>query len=150
MSGREIASGGAGRRRRRRWENRAGWWGILRWSAGATAVAVLMVTGAAGLLPGSAAAYSALLGGGVVLVLSALTGATTALAWDHARDLALPLAMGALVAKLALYAMLLAAVPPPSWAEVLPTAAGALAAVGVWQVAEVLVFARTRRSVYGP
>lgn len=150
MGARDAGPVGAGRRRRRRWENRAGWWGILRWSAGATAVALLLVTAAAGLLHGSAAALSALLGGGVVLVLSALTGATTALAWDHARDLALPLAMGALVAKLALYAMLLAAVPPPSWAEVLPTAAGALAAVGVWQVAEVLVFARTRRSVYGP
>lgn len=71
-------------------------------------------------------------------------------AWDRAREIALPLAMGALVAKLALYAVLLAVVPPPGWAQAVPTAVGALVAVAVWQVAEVLVFARTRRTVYGP
>lgn len=135
------------RTRRGGWENRGGWWGILRWSAAAS-VAALLVTVLAWAPAGAAAAWSAVLGGGVVVVLSALTGATTALAWDHARALALPLGMGAFVLKVVLFMVLLTVVPRPGWLQALPAGVAALVALVVWQVVEVLVFARTRRAIY--
>ncbi|GAA3779453.1 hypothetical protein [Micrococcus endophyticus] len=136
------------RRRRRRWENRRGWWGILAWSLAATAAAVAVVCAVALAMGGPDAAASALLGGGAVLVLSALTGATTALVWDRAREAALPVSVGLFVLKIVAFAVLLGTVPRPDW--ILPDAAAiaALVAILVWQCVEVLVFARTRRGIY--
>ena len=136
------------RPRRRRWENRRGWWGILAWSLAATAAAVAVVCAVALATAGPDAAASALLGGGAVLVLSALTGATTALVWDRAREAALPVSVGLFVLKIVAFAVLLGTVPRPDW--ILPDAAAiaALVAILVWQGVEVLVFARTRRGIY--
>jgi len=133
---------------RRRWENRAGWWGILRWCCAATAVGVLACGAVAAVLHGGPAGLSALTGGGAVLVLSALTGATTAVAWDRARAAALPLSVGAFLVKLVLYALLLATLRMPEWMSGTAVAVGALVGVVVWQAVEVLVFARTRRGIY--
>ncbi|MDY6055726.1 hypothetical protein [Micrococcus sp.] len=133
---------------RRRWENRAGWWGILWWSTGAGVAVLLVVCAVAGAVGGGAAAASALLGGGTVLGLSALTAATTALAWDHAREVVLPLSIGAFVLKLVAMALVLGLAPRPDWIEPVPAGAAALAVIVVWQAAEVAVFARTRRAIY--
>lgn len=135
------------RTRRRPWENRAGWWGILWWSLAAAALA-LAATVAVFVPRGGDAGWSALVGGGVVLLLSAVTGATTALVWDRAREAALPLSVGAFVVKLVVYMLLLTVVPRPAWLEALPAGVGALVVLLVWQAAEVLVFSRTRRSIY--
>lgn len=138
----------APRRRRRRWENRRGWWGILWWSLGATCAAVALTCLAFLTAAGADAARSALLGGGAVLALSALTGATTAVVWDRAREAALPVSMGLFVLKIAVFAVLLGVVPRPAWIQADAAAIGALVAILVWQAVEVLVFARTRRGIY--
>ncbi|KYK00973.1 MULTISPECIES: hypothetical protein [Micrococcus] len=141
-------TGAGGRRRRRRWENRRGWWGILGWSL-AAAGAALAITCAAWLLSaGGEAAGSALLGGGAVLALSALTGVTTALVWDRAREAALPVSVGLFVLKIAVFAVLLGVLPRPHWVRPDAAAISALVTILVWQAAEVLVFARTRRGIY--
>lgn len=141
-------TGAGGRRRRRRWENRRGWWGILGWSL-ATAGAALAITCAAWLLSvGGEAAGSALLGGGAVLALSALTGVTTALVWDRAREAALPVSVGLFVLKIAVFAVLLGVLPRPGWVRADAAAIAALVTILVWQTTEVLVFARTRRGIY--
>lgn len=88
--------------------------GILGWSLTA-AGAALAITCAAWLLSvGGEAAGSALLGGGAVLALSALTGATTALVWDRAREAALPVSVGLFVLKIAVFAVLLGSCPAPA------------------------------------
>lgn len=135
-------------RSRRRWENRAGWWGILGWSLAAGALALAVTAAASLALAGGDAALSALVGGGIVLALSALTGLTTALAWDHAREAAMPLTIGMFVLKLVVYGLVLGVAPRPTWLEALPAGVGALVVIVVWQAAEVMVFARTRRAVY--
>ena len=141
-------TGAGGRRRRRRWENRRGWWGILGWSL-AAAGAALAITCAAWLLSaGGEAAGSALLGGGAVLALAALTGVTTALVWDRAREAALPISVGLFVLKIAVFAVLLGVLPRPDWIRPDAAAIAALVTILVWQAAEVLVFARTRRGIY--
>lgn len=145
MSARAARRRGIGRRR---WENRDGWWGILRVCLLATTAVVLLGGAGALALAGPAAGASAALGGALVLLLSALTGWTTAAAWDRAREAALPLSVGAFVVKAVGYALLLAVVPTPGWLLTVPAAIGALGAVVVWQAAEVLAFARTRRGIY--
>ena len=139
----------SGRRpRRRRWENRAGRWGNLRIATLATALAVALTAGAHALAGDARDGWSALLGGAVVLALSALTGLTTAVAWDRAREAVMPLAMGMFVLKLGACALLLGVVPRPAWVVPEAAAVGALVGVIAWQVAEVLLFARTRRGIY--
>ena len=105
------APGCPARRPRRRWENRAGWWGILRVGAAVTTTAVLLAAVLAQVLGGGHAGASALLGGGVVVALSALTGLTTAVAWDRAREAAMPLSIGVFALKLAAFGLLLTVVP---------------------------------------
>ena len=115
---------------------------------GAAGVA-LAITCAAWLLSvGGEAAGSALLGGGAVLALSALTGVTTALVWDRAREAALPVSVGLFVLKIAVFAVLLGVLPRPGWVRADAAAIAALVTILVWQAAEVLVFARTRRGIY--
>lgn len=138
----------ASRRPRRRWENRRGWWGILWWSLGVTAVAVTLTCAVLLMTDGVDAARSALLGGGAVLALSALTGATTALVWDRARESALPVSVGVFVLKIALFAVLLGVLPRPAWVLADAAAIAALVALLAWQAVEVAVFARTRRGIY--
>ncbi|WP_283111260.1 hypothetical protein [Micrococcus luteus] len=110
---RGTRDGAGGRRRRRRWENRRGWWGssggpwprrVLPWRSRAPR----------GCSPPAGRYGSALLGGGAVLALSALTGVTTALVWDRAREAALPVSVGLFVLKIAVFAVLLGSCPAPA------------------------------------
>jgi len=128
--------------------NRRGWWGILlhaSWptliGAGLTAVIFLMVESAA-------AGLSALVAGVIVWILSAITILLIALIWARYRDLAIPIAMGAFVAKIVILGLLLTVVPPPAWLHTNGAAIGALVSIVVWQAAEVLVFIHTRRLIY--
>ena len=140
--------GAGGRRRRRRWENRRGWWGILRWSLGVSGAALAIACAAWLVAVDGDAAGSALLGGGAVLALSAVTGATTALVWDRAREAALPVSVGLFVVKVAVFAVLLGVLPRPGWVRADAAAIAALVTILAWQATEVLVFARTRRGIY--
>ena len=72
----------------------------------------------------------------------------TAWAWDHAREQAIPLTLGAFVLKLILFGVLLGVVPTPGWVMAVPAGVSALVAVVVWQGAEMTVFSRTRRRIY--
>ncbi|WP_298713000.1 hypothetical protein AAG742_04365 [Micrococcus sp. 2A] len=135
-------------RPRRRWENRAGWWGILWWSVGGAGAALALTALAFLTLSGPGGVPSVLTGGGIVLALSAVTGATTALAWDHAREAVLPVSIGMFVVKIAVFGILAGMAPRPGWLEATPAAVAALVVIVAWQAAEVLVFARTRRSIY--
>lgn len=138
----------AARRRRAPRENTRGWWGILFGAAAATAAAVAVCALTSGLLHGGAAGASAGLGGGLVLLLSALTLALIAWLWDRQREMVMVLSIGAFVLKIVLYGLVLTVVPRPEWLDPLAAGVAALVAVVVWQAAEVLVFARTRRSIY--
>ena len=109
-----------------RWTNRDGWWGILRRCLAVSVPAVLIGVAATWASTGGAAAASLGLGGAVVVLLSALTLALTAWVWDRSRDHAVMVALGAFVAKIVLFGILLAVVPRPDWIEPLPTGIGAL------------------------
>ncbi len=135
-------------RPRRGRENTRGWWGILRACLVVTGLAVAASTAVCALVAGAAAAGSAVLGGGLVVALSAGTLAVTAWAWDHAREQAIPLTLGAFVLKLILFGVLLGVVPTPGWVMAVPAGVSALVAVVVWQGAEMTVFSRTRRRIY--
>lgn len=136
------------RRRRAPRENTRGWWGILLVSVAATAAAVAVCALVSGLMHGGAAAASAGLGGGLVLLLSAVTLALIAWLWDRQREMVMVLSIGAFVLKIVLYGLALTVVPRPPWLDELAAGVAALVAIVVWQAAEVLVFARTRRSIY--
>ncbi|MDO5634280.1 MAG: MraY family glycosyltransferase [Micrococcus sp.] len=139
--------------RARRWENRRGWWGILAACLYTGTVALLLsmaVAAALGSAPGTTPGGSAALGASVVLVTSALTLAL--IAWFSQRhpETVLVLSMGTMLIKLVVYGALLGFVPRPDWLAAEPAALSALAVILVWQVTEVLVFARTRRGIYAP
>lgn len=136
------------RRRRASRENTRGWWGILTVSVLATAVVVALCALVCGLLYGPEAAASAGVGGTAVLLLSAATLALIAWLWSRQREMVMVLSIGAFVLKIVLYGLLLTVVPRPDWLEPLAAGAAALVAMAVWQAAEVLVFSRTRRSIY--
>lgn len=136
------------RRRRAARENTRGWWGILTVSVLATAVVVALCALVCGLLYGPEAAASAGVGGTAVLLLSAATLALIAWLWSRQREMVMVLSIGAFVLKIVLYGLLLTVVPRPDWLEPLAAGAAALVAMAVWQAAEVLVFSRTRRSIY--
>lgn len=131
-----------------RWTNRDGWWGILRRCLAVSVPAVLIGVAATWASTGGAAAASLGLGGAVVVLLSALTLALTAWVWDRSRDHAVVVALGAFVAKIVLFGILLAVVPRPDWIEPLPTGVGALVAILTWQAAEVFAFLHTRQQIY--
>lgn len=128
--------------------NKRGWWGILIHATWPTLVAVAATGVIFGLTDGSDAGWSAAVAGVVVWFLSALSILLIALVWRNRRNLAIPLAMGAFVAKLVVLGVLLTAVPQPDWLHVTGGAIGALVSIVVWQVAEVLVFINTRRLIY--
>lgn len=128
--------------------NKRGWWGILIHATWPTLVAVAVTSVIFGLTDGSDAGWSAAVAGVVVWFLSALSILLIALVWRNRRNLAIPLAMGAFVAKLVVLGVLLTAVPQPDWLHVTGGAIGALVSIVVWQVAEVLVFINTRRLIY--
>lgn len=100
------------------------------------------------LLATAEAGISALTAGVIVWLLSAMSILLIALVWQRRRNLAIPVAMGAFVAKIVILGILLAAVPAPDWLHTTGAAIGALVAIVVWQFAEVIVFINTRRLIY--
>ena len=80
--------------------------------------------------------------------LSAISILVIALVWRKRRNLAIPLTMGAFVAKLVILGLLLTVVPQPEWLHTTGAAIGALVGILVWQIAEVIVFINTRRLIY--
>lgn len=132
----------------RKFVNKKGWWGILLHASWPTLLATIATgiifaqvqTGEAGL--------SALVAGAIVWALSAVSILLIAVIWKNYRNIAIPIAMGAFVAKIVILGLLLTVVPPPEWLHTLGAAIGALVAIVVWQVAEVLVFMNTRRLIY--
>ena len=71
----------------------------------------------------------------------------TAAAWV-VPEAALPVSVGLFVLKIAVFAVLLGVLPRPGWVRADAAAIAALVTILVWQAAEVLVFARTRRGIY--
>ena len=134
-----------------RWTNRNGWWGILNRCLAVSVPAVLIGVVATWALSGAGggpAAASLGLGGAVVVVLSALTLAVTAWLWDRSRDHAVVVSLGAFVAKIVLFGLLLTVAPRPEWIQAVPAGIGALVAILAWQAAEVLAFLHTRQQIY--
>lgn len=134
-----------------RWTNRNGWWGILHRCLAVSVPAVLIGVVATWTIRGAGggqAAASLGLGGAVVVGLSALTLALTAWIWDRARDQAVVVSLGAFVAKVVLFGLLLTVVPRPEWIQAVPAGIGALVAILAWQAAEVLAFMHTRQQIY--
>lgn len=128
--------------------NKHGWWGILLHASWPTWIGIVVTALAFLLLENSDAGLSALVAGIIVWVLSALSILLIAIVWQRRRNLAIPLAMGAFVAKIVILGILLAVVPTPEWLHTVGAAIGALIAIVIWQTAEVMVFLNTRRLIY--
>lgn len=128
--------------------NRRGWWGILLHASWPTLLAVGLTAVIFQLAESAAAGVSALAAGIIVWILSAVTILLIALIWEQYRDLAIPIAMGAFVAKIVILGLLLTVVPQPPWLHTNGAAIGALVSILIWQAAEVLVFINTRRLIY--
>lgn len=128
--------------------NKKGWWGILLHGSWPTLIAVGITTGVFGVVDSSEAAASSLAAGLIVWMLSAASILLIAVIWKNYRHLAIPVAMGAFVAKIVILGLLLTVIPQPEWLHTFGAAIGALVTIVVWQVAEVVVFIRTRRLIY--
>lgn len=128
--------------------NKRGWWGILVHATWPTLLAIAVTGGIFGIVVDAQAGWSSAIAGVVVWFLSALSILVIALVWRNHRNLAIPVAMGAFVAKIIILGLLLTVVPQPLWLHATGAAIGALVAIVVWQIAEVLVFVNTRRLIY--
>ena len=128
--------------------NKKGWWGILLHASWPTLVAVVVTGGIFGVANDEAAGLSAFVAGLIVWVLSAMSILLIALIWNKYRHLAIPISMGAFVAKIVILGLLLTVVAQPEWLDTTGAAIGALVGIVVWQTAEVLVFINTRRLIY--
>lgn len=128
--------------------NKRGWWGILIHATWPTLIAVAITGGIFGIAKGTEAGWSATVAGVIVWFLSAISILVIALVWRKRRNLAIPLTMGAFVAKLVILGLLLTVVPQPEWLHTTGAAIGALVGILVWQIAEVIVFINTRRLIY--
>ena len=128
--------------------NKRGWWGILVHATWPTLLAVAITGMIFSMAQSSPAGWSAIIAGVVVWFLSAISILLIALVWRNHRNLAIPVAMGAFVAKIVVLGLLLTVVPQPDWLHPTGAAIGALVGIVVWQVAEVLVFINTRRLIY--
>lgn len=128
--------------------NRRGWWGILLHASWPTWIAVLLTGSLYAIVDSAPAGWSAGTAGIIVWGLSAVSILLIAMIWERRRNLAIPLAMGAFVAKIVVLGFLLTVVPVPEWLQPTPAAIGALVSIVVWQVSEVVVFSNTRRLIY--
>ena len=128
--------------------NKRGWWGILVHATWPTLLAISITGMVFGTFQGPAAGWSAIVAGVVVWFLSAISILLIALVWQNHRNLAIPVAMGAFVAKIVILGLLLTVVPQPEWLHINGAAIGALVGIVIWQVSEVLVFINTRRLIY--
>lgn len=128
--------------------NKKGWWGILLHASWPTLLATVVTGILLRFTESREAGLSAMSAGVIVWVLSALSILLIAIVWKNHRNMAIPIAMGAFVAKMVILGLLLTIVPPPTWLHTTGAAIGALVAIVVWQGAEVLVFIKTRRLIY--
>lgn len=128
--------------------NKKGWWGILLHASWPTLLAIAVTAIVFGVAESWDGGLSALIAGLIVWLLSAVSILLIASIWKNYRHLAIPLAMGAFVAKIVVLGVLLTVVPQPVWLHPTAAAIGALVSIVVWQAAEVLVFIRTRRLIY--
>ena len=128
--------------------NKHGWWGILVHATWPTLLAIAITGMVFGAVQDPAAGWSAIVAGVVVWFLSAISILLIALVWQNHRNLAIPVAMGAFVAKIVILGLLLTVVPQPEWLHTNGAAIGALVGIVIWQVSEVLVFSNTRRLIY--
>lgn len=128
--------------------NKKGWWGILLHASWPTLLAIAVTAIVFGIALSWDGGLSALIAGLIVWLLSAVSILLIASIWKNYRHLAIPLAMGAFVAKIVVLGVLLTVVPQPVWLHPTAAAIGALVSIVVWQAAEVLVFIRTRRLIY--
>ncbi|NDK30324.1 hypothetical protein [Nesterenkonia haasae] len=106
-----------------------------------------IVTAAAGLFQGTAAAVSAAAGGGLVVVLSFLSLALIDWAERHRPHLSIPLFMVGFGVKITALALLMPFVQPGDWLSPVWALAAGIAVLLVWQVVEVLSFAKMRLAV---
>lgn len=132
----------------KRYVNTRGWWGIFLHATWPTLLVTVLTGLVFQIVNSSQAGLSALTAGIVVWMLSAVSVVLIASIWKNHRNLAIPVAMGAFVAKMVILGFLLTVVPPPDWLHTTGAALGALVAIIVWQVAEVIVFINTRRLIY--
>lgn len=128
--------------------NTKGWWGILLHASWPTLLSTVITAVVFVLVESGEAGLSALVAGVIVWALSAVSVLLIAAIWKNYRNMAIPIAMGAFVAKMVILGLLLTVVPPPDWLHTVGAAIGALVAIVVWQIAEVLVFINTRRLIY--
>jgi len=128
--------------------NKKGWWGILLHATWPTLLAIILTAVVFTLVESFDAGLSALVAGLIVWALSAVSILLIAVVWKNHRDMAIPIAMGAFVAKLVFIGFLLAIIPAPAWLHSTGAAVGALVAIVIWQVGEILVFINTRRLIY--
>lgn len=128
--------------------NKKGWWGILLHATWPTLLAIVLTALVFALIESFDAGRSALVAGLIVWALSAVSVLLIATVWKNHRHIAIPVAMGAFVAKLVILGFLLTVMPAPTWLHSTGAAVGALIAVIIWQVGEVLVFINTRRLIY--
>ena len=128
--------------------NKRGWWGILLHASWPTWIALIITAVVFTFAVHAEAGLSAFVAGVIVWILSAISVLVIALVWQRQRNLAIPLAMGAFVAKLVILGFLLTVIAAPAWLHTVGAAIGALVAIVVWQVSEVIVFINTRRLIY--
>lgn len=129
--------------------NRHGWWGILGHGTWLSWVAIVITSVIFLIISGAEEALSALSAGVVVWLLSAVSIAVIAWAWDKARNWVMVIAMASFVAKIVIAGVLLTLIPAPTWLEPTAAAISALVSILVWQISEVFLFARTRRLAFG-
>lgn len=132
----------------KKYVNKQGWWGILIHSTWPTLIAIAITAVVFTTVETTEAGLSALIAGIVVWMLSAVSILLIAVVWKNYRHVAIPVAMGAFVAKIVVLGLLLTVVPAPEWLHTTGAAIGALVAILVWQIAEVVVFINTRRLIY--
>ncbi|TLP94983.1 hypothetical protein FEF26_11045 [Nesterenkonia salmonea] len=124
-----------------------GWRQVLVRTTAAGVATLVAVTVTALLFQGSPAAVSAAAGGGIVVVLSFLSLALIDWAERHRPHLSIPLFMMGFGVKIAALALVMPFVQPGDWLSPAWALAAGIAVLLVWQVAEVLSFAKMRLAV---
>ncbi|TLP75340.1 hypothetical protein [Nesterenkonia sphaerica] len=125
----------------------SGWRAVLVSTTQAGLLTWGLATGAAALIHGGEAAASAAAGGGLVLVLSFLSLALIDWAERHRPHLAIPLFMMGFGIKIVVLALAMPLVQPGQWLHPGWALGSGIAVLLVWQIVEVLSFARMRLAI---
>ena len=125
----------------------SGWRAVLVRTTQAGLLTWGLATGAAVLIHGGEAAASAAAGGGLVLVLSFLSLALIDWAERHRPHLAIPLFMMGFGIKIVVLALAMPLVQPGQWLHPGWALGSGIAVLLVWQIVEVLSFARMRLAI---